>query len=66
MTETQLKIVYAFQTDFDSSERKTLEQLVKSKDDTLFKLHDNYRKDKDKVQFIFKVKELCHSIATSI
>ncbi len=59
ITETQLKIVYAFQTDLELSERSTLETVVKAQDKSLLHLHEVYRRSKNKPEFIRKVKELC-------
>ena len=59
ITETQLKIVYAFQADLELAERSTLETVVRAQDRSLMQLHDAYRKTKNKPEFIKKVKELC-------
>ena len=59
ITETQLKIVYAFQADLELSERSTLETVVKAHDKSLIQLHEFYRKNNNKQEFIQKVKELC-------
>lgn len=59
ITEIQLKIVYAFQADLELSERTILETVVKAQDQSLLKLHEEYRKFKNKPDFIKKVKELC-------
>lgn len=61
ITETQLKIVYAFQADLELSERATLENIIKLQDHSLLKLHEEYQKTKNKVSFITKVKELCNT-----
>lgn len=58
-TETQLKIVYAFQADLELSERSTLETVVRAQDRSLMQLHEEYRRTKNKPEFIKKVKELC-------
>lgn len=59
-TETQLKIIYAFQSDLELNERTILETIVKAQDLSLLKLHDEYRKNKNKAEFIKKVKQLCN------
>lgn len=59
ITHTQLKIVYAFQADLELSERSTLETVVKAQDRSLLQLHEEYRKNKNKQDFIRKVKGLC-------
>lgn len=61
ITETQLKIVYAFQADLELSERTTLENIIKLQDHSLLKLHEEYQKTKNKKSFIRKVKELCNA-----